>query len=158
MSGSTQPVARHPAMPVKRRHVVGAGPVLALAVLLLGSYGGGWSWTGFRANGTLWDWLHLLLLPLAVGTLPLWFGAFQERRRWWARWWPWALVGVSAALLIVAVGGYTLSWTWTGFRGNTLWDWLQLILVPVILPLVMFWLTHRPRPPEAREAPGADSE
>ena len=122
---------------------MGAGPVLALAVLLLGSYGGGWSWTGFRANGTLWDWLHLLLLPLAVGTLPLWYGVFEKRRHWWARWWPWGLIGLSVALLVVAVGGYAFSWTWTGFKGNTVWDWLQLILVPVILPLVMFWVTHR---------------
>lgn len=157
MSGSTQHLAHRPPLPVKRRHVVGAGPILALVVLLLGSYGGGWSWTGFRANGTLWDWLHLLLLPLAVGTLPLWFGAFQERGRWWARRWLWFLIGLGLALLIVVVGGYLFSWTWTGFKGNTLWDWLELILVPVVLPLVMFWLTHRPPEPEPEPASATES-
>lgn len=149
MTDSTQRAAGRPPLPVKRRHVVGAGPIVVMAVLLLGSYGGGWSWTGFKANGTLWDWLHLLLLPLAIGTLPLWFGALQEREHWWARWWLWILLALSVAFLVVAVGGYVFSWAWTGFQGNTLWDWLELILVPVVLPLVMFWLTHRAREAEA---------
>lgn len=143
MPASTQGSARATSVRVKRRHVVGAAAISALAVLLVGSYGGGWSWTGFRANGTLWDWLHLLLLPLAVVTLPLWFDAWQERRRWWARWWLWVLIGMAVVFLVVTVGGYAFAWSWTGFQGNTLWDWLQLLLVPVVLPLVVFWLTHR---------------
>lgn len=123
--------------------MLGAAPVVALVILLVGSYGGGWSWTGFRANGTLWDWLHLLLLPLAVVTLPLWFGALRQGGPWWARWWLWVLAGLSVAFLIVTVGGYVLAWAWTGFRGNTLWDWLQLLLVPVVLPVGTFWLARR---------------
>lgn len=148
MSASPQRLARRPPLQVKRRHVLGAGPVVVAAVLLVGSYGGGWSWTGFRANGTLWDWLHLLLLPLAVVTLPLWYGSFRAQRRWWSRWRLWILVGLSIAFVIVTVGGYALSWTWTGFQGNTLWDWLELLLVPAILPLVVFWMTHRAREAE----------
>jgi uncharacterized protein YjbI with pentapeptide repeats len=29
--------------------------------------------------------------------------------------------------------GFEMSWDWTGFRGKTLWDWLQLLIVPAIL-------------------------
>ena len=46
--------------------------VVAALVALWGGYIQGWQWTGFRANEQLWDWLHLLLLPVVVGTIPLW--------------------------------------------------------------------------------------
>lgn len=132
-------VPRRAAPVVKRRHVVGAGPVVVLGVLVAGSYFANWRWTGFTANGTLWDWLHLLLLPFAVATLPLWFRAFHGRRRWWV----WSVVGIAVAFAVVVVGGYVFDWTWTGFRGNTLWDWLELLLFPVVLPVSLFWLAHR---------------
>ncbi len=28
-------------------------------------------------------------------------------------------------------------WAWTGFTGNTLWDWLHLLLLPLLLPVVV---------------------
>jgi uncharacterized protein YjbI with pentapeptide repeats len=35
-----------------------------------------------------------------------------------------------------------LAWPrWTGFRGKTAWDWLQLLIVPLVLALVGLWLT-----------------
>jgi hypothetical protein len=51
-----------------------AASALAAAVLILlwGGYARRWGWTGFRANGQLWDWMSLLLLPVVVGILPLW--------------------------------------------------------------------------------------
>jgi hypothetical protein len=54
-------------------------------LLLWGGYIRGWQWTGFRANEQLWDWLHLLLLPLVMPTILLpaagrWFtGNVAER-------------------------------------------------------------------------------
>ena len=42
----------------------------AFAVVLWGGYGHRWSWTGINGTtATLWDWLHLLLLPLLLPTL-----------------------------------------------------------------------------------------
>ena len=38
----------------------------------VGGYAGPWKWTGFEANGQVWDWLNLLLLPVVLGTIPLW--------------------------------------------------------------------------------------
>ncbi len=43
-----------------------------MLVILWGGYVRGWPWTGFRGNDQLWDWLRLLLLPVVVGTLPVW--------------------------------------------------------------------------------------
>jgi len=102
------------------------------AVLVFGGYRLGWTWTGFAGN-LLWDWLELLVLPVAVTALPLWLQTHPDVRR---RWRP---TGVVAAVGfgVVVIGGYGLHWTWTGFGGNTLWDWLQLMLVPFVLPVVV---------------------
>ena len=35
------------------------------------------------------------------------------------------------------IGGYAWRWTWTGHRGNTLWDWLQLLLLPLVFPSIL---------------------
>jgi hypothetical protein len=45
-------------------------------------------------------------------------------------------VGLAAALVIV-VAGYTVPLGWTGFVGNTAWDWIRLLLLPVLLPTVV---------------------
>lgn len=172
--------------------VVGVG----FAVVLVGGYGGDWRWTGFRQNATLWNWLELLVLPLAFATVPLWLryrDRLHRRHRlvlaaaasafvalvcvgyaldlsWTGfpgnRLWDWlellvlpvavaslpvwrelseglrpkhvvAIVAALAGLAVCAVGGYALDWSWTGFRGNTLYDWLHLLLVPLVLPLVL---------------------
>src|SRR5258708_5165957 len=41
-------------------------------------------------------------------------------------------------------------WDWTGFNGNiksgkTLWDWMQLLFIPVVLAVAGFWFNHRER-------------
>jgi hypothetical protein len=52
-----------------------------------------------------------------------------------------ALLGVG--WLVSIVGGYALSWSWTGYQGNTLWDWLQLLLLPLVVPTVLVPATGR---------------
>lgn len=42
---------------------------------------------------------------------------------------------------VLVVGGYRMGWGWTGFAGNKLWDWIQLLLVPVLVPVVFSWLS-----------------
>jgi uncharacterized protein YjbI with pentapeptide repeats len=34
-------------------------------------------------------------------------------------------------------------WGWTGFTGKTLWDWLQLLFVPILLAIGGAWFTNR---------------
>ena len=64
------------------------------------------------------------------------------------------------AILMLIHQGYSL--TWTGFgdfiaangetvRGKTLWDWMQLFLIPIFLSVVVFFLNHSERMSE-REA------
>src|SRR5215469_3403991 len=43
-------------------------------------------------------------------------------------------------LSVALVGGYLFDWGWTGFSSSpphikTLWDWLQLLVIPVVLAI-----------------------
>jgi len=200
-----------------------AGSVLAVAVLVVlwGGYVQGWQWTGFRGNNQVWDWLQLLLLPVLVGTIPLWIkhtdGITPARRRsylvtvamfagfiatgylipWhWTGFpghtlWDWFTLLLLPAAVVIApflpavvrplrsyhkavmvcltlgwaatiLGGYALGWSWTGYQGNTLWDWLQLLLLPLVVPTLLVpvalrWVagaaTQPAREPVARARP-----
>ena len=89
-------------------------------------------WTGFPGN-ELWDWLELLALPLAIALLPVWSDLAIEIRPHHAA----AAACLIAGLAVAAVGGYVYHWHWTGFEGNTLFDWLKLLIVPLLLPVVL---------------------
>lgn len=110
---------------------------LALAIGLgTDSAGGSWRWTGFQDNNHLWDWMHLLLLPVVLTVLPLWRA--RQRRRYRAER---SLLAVFTLVFVVVVlCGYLVPWAWTGFTGNTLWDWLNLLALPVSLSLLPVWL------------------
>ncbi len=175
--------------------------VVAGLVALVGGYAGPWKWTGFEANGQVWDWLNLLLLPVVIGAIPLWiqdreyigkgrriiYGAFIVAFTGFViagylvpiswtgfgpqKLWNWiellvipAALAITAALtsrgiryqgrllrpyergmvfalmagwIITVIGGYALQWSWTGYHGNTLWDWLELLLVPLVFPMIL---------------------
>jgi hypothetical protein len=116
------------------------------ALLVLAGYLVPWRWTGFVGN-SLWDWLNLVALPLAVATIPF---LNELRREWSSR--HTAFTAASTTLFAALVlGGYLESWRWTGFTGNTLWAWLHLLLLPLLLPTVIIpALTPRA---EARMSP-----
>ena len=203
--------------------------VVAGLVALVGGYAGPWKWTGFEANGQVWDWLDLLLLPVVLGTIPLWiqdreyigqgwriiYGAFIVAFAGFViagylvpiswtgfasqKLWNWidllvlpAALAITAALtgrgiryqgrllrpyerglvialvagwIITVIGGYALRWTWTGYHGNTLWDWLQMLLVPlvfptILLPFLLKWISGNAaeRAAMAHRAPMAPTE
>jgi len=123
-----------PGIPAWRGRALAAVAV-ATIVVIIGSYAGGWSWTGLRQNGQVWDWMELLLLPVALGTFPLWLrfsGEMSSARR----------IGLAAAVLAFAafvLAGYLIPVVWTGFRGHTLWDWLTLIVLPVTVTTATVW-------------------
>jgi hypothetical protein len=110
---------------------------LAAVVVIIGGYAFNWAWTGFSRNHQLWDWMHLLLLPVVFGTFPLWlqFSEYMSpaRRRAMG-------LGILAFTVLVIVG-YTQPLHWTGFRGQTLWDWLILLLLPIALMTITAWPT-----------------
>lgn len=110
------------------------GALVVIVVFAVGGYFFNWTWTGFHGQN-LWDWLNLLLLPLALGALPIWF---STNHQWDTRW---TLAFVVGALVLAAliVGSYVIPWTWTGFKGETIWDWLNLLLLPIGLAVLPVW-------------------
>lgn len=103
----------------------------AFAALVLAGYLIPWNWTGFTGN-TLWDWLSLALLPLVIATSTLW----RPRAGWRARHLL-LLIMIAVAAVALVLAGYLVPWAWTGFTGNTVWDWIKLLLLPVLLPTVV---------------------
>jgi hypothetical protein len=51
---------------------------IAILAGTIGGYFLGWNWTGFKGNGTLWDWLSLLGGPVFVSALPFLFRGPQN--------------------------------------------------------------------------------
>jgi Na+/H+-dicarboxylate symporter len=47
------------------------------------------------------------------------------------------VIALVAGWIITVIGGYALQWTWTGYHGNTLWDWLNMLLVPLVFPTIL---------------------
>jgi hypothetical protein len=102
------------------------------AVVIVGGYWLGWDWTGFGDNGTVWDWLDLLVLPIVLTLLPVWYRTRRTLRIEWRG----AAVCLAVTALVLVVGGYAFGWGWTGFPGKTLWDWLDLLVLPASLTLL----------------------
>jgi hypothetical protein len=118
-----------------------------LALLIIGGYGFGWRWTGLSDAVTLWDWMQVLALPVALAGVPL----LLRHRRQLSR-------HHHAGLLLILVGfgalvlaGYLVPLSWTGFSDNTLWDWLELLLLPLVVATASLWAE-----PGATDGPVAD--
>ena len=68
--------------------------------------------------------------------------AAPARRQQASRRWIFVAAGL-IALIVLLIGGYGAHWAWTGFSDNdTLWDWLQLLLLPIIIAGLPLWLAH----------------
>jgi hypothetical protein len=74
----------------------------------------------------------------------------------------WALIiaGIAGALLLLAliVYGYLTGQRWVGVANKSLWDWLELLIVPVALGIAGFVLSdaaqrERDRDQSARQQP-----
>jgi hypothetical protein len=106
-----------------------------LAILAWGGYGLGWKWTGLSSSVTLWDWLEVIALPVAVGLTPL---LLRHRQHLTGQ----HRAALTAALVtfgVLVLTGYTVPLAWTGFTGNTLWDWFELLLLPVVVGTASLW-------------------
>jgi len=138
------PPQKHSIHKLKQRTVLLVVTLIALmafVALAVMSYVLSWTWTGFPQNGTLWDWLKLFILPIVLGVATIWF---TTQLRWHVEWTV-VLVVVLAVFMVLVVGGYVLSWTWTGFQKNALlWDWISLLLVPlIVLAVAKGFSTHQ---------------
>jgi hypothetical protein len=108
----------------------------ALAVTISGGEWLGWTWTGFADNNTVWDRLQLLVLPVVLAAAPVWYRTRRSARVEWR----FLLGAVGIALAVLLVGGYGLDWKWTGFEGRALWDWLELLVLPITVTAFPIWL------------------
>jgi hypothetical protein len=114
------------------RRVIVAALALAFLVLVIVGYAANLRWTGFPGN-KLWDWFVLIVLPLSIGAVRAWrkLGRDLSSERIAA------IAAVAAAFGVFVAGGYALHWDWTGFQGNTLWDWIQLLLAPILFGIIV---------------------
>ena len=112
--------------PVRRRALAGA--VIAFAAFVLVGYLVPLGWTGFRGH-TLWNWLTLIVLPMTVAAATVWPKTGRTFRP------AYGLVAgaVGTARIVTVIGGYAGAWEWTEYPGNTLWDWVQLLLAPIAI-------------------------
>jgi MFS family permease len=113
--------------------------LMAFGVILWGGYTQGWAWTGITAQDTLWHWLQLLLVPIAFAALPTLLRQHQAMRAERKM----LMLGLTVAFVAFVIIGYAAPLTWTGFTGNTLWDWLSLLLLPIAITSVRFLRAER---------------
>jgi uncharacterized membrane protein len=129
--------------------VLAASAAVAFAITVVGCYRLWWTWTGFADNNTVWDWLHLLVLPVVLTAAPVWYRTRHELAVEWRL----LVAAVLAVYVVMLVGGYWLGWTWTGFDGRTLWDWLELLVLPLTVTVLPIWLAlGRNLDPRLRQA------
>jgi hypothetical protein len=86
--------------------------------------------------------MTLIILPVTVITIRAWPGSPREIRRIHVV----VVATLGTAWLVTLIGGYDATWRWTGYPGNTLWDWLQLLLAPlvfatILVPAATRWLS-----------------
>lgn len=115
-----------------------AAAIVVFAVFIWGGYVMRWRWTGLSRRVTLWDWLQVVALPIAVGASPL---LLTHRRRLTERLRA-ALAGVVLVFAALVLAGYVVPLSWTGFTGNTLWNWLELVLLPLVVSIASLWPEH----------------
>jgi uncharacterized OB-fold protein len=139
----------------RKRMMVSIG--LVFVVLVVGSYtspsSAVFAWTGFNGS-TLRVWLQLLVLPLALGLVPVWFAREKEHLRQRLTQRKLVLIAVAMAFVVLfvvlEVGTYKGGWLWTGFQPDAssgwegkLWDWLSLLLVPITVIALPIWFSGR---------------
>jgi hypothetical protein len=121
--------------------LIGAVVIAVALLVLIGGYGAHWRWIGVNGKtATLWDWLHLVLLPIAALVISLWLRHRPPLTGTRAL----AVAVLAAAFVVLVAAGYMVPWGWTGFVGNTLWDWLNLAALPVAVALIPVLLELRP--------------
>ena len=146
----------------KDRQIILAILVAGFVVLVIVGYAAHLRWTGFPGN-KLWDWFGLIFLPLSLAAVRVWRNLHERIT-------PMQLAGIIGVLIafgLLIAGGYALNWRWTGFQGNTLWDWFQLLLAPVlfaifVVPAAAGWVSkeieeHEERVEERKEEAQAAS-
>ena len=81
------------------------------------------------ACGTGWSYC---VPPVVIATVKFWTAERTMETRHWM-----GVAAVIAGFVIFAASAYLLPINWSGFVGNTLWDWVKLLFIPILMPLVL---------------------
>lgn len=143
--------------------IVGVAGIAAFVIFAILAYALDWEWTGFPGN-TLWDWLQLLLVPLALNAATIWYSGggrlpLGERRLFRLG----LSIGLGLVALVVIAAAYRFRWAWTGFLGQsaaapaspqpkTLWDWLNMLLLPCAVAIATIQFSRRRQQPTGKPA------
>jgi hypothetical protein len=46
---------------------------------------------------------------------------------------------------MITILGYWQRWAWTGLETKSAWDWLELLIIPIILGAGSFWFNTQTR-------------
>jgi hypothetical protein len=85
---------------------------------------------------------------------------YQPPRRWWKdnRLVRAVAALILAGLVITTILGYLLNWEWTGLVGipehpetRSGWDWLELLIIPILLGAGAFWFNQQARKGEQQQ-------
>jgi hypothetical protein len=55
----------------------------------------------------------------------------------------WTAEGLACLVAVVALIRLSRDWQWMGFSDKPLWDWLQLLIVPVVLTVGGLWFASQ---------------
>jgi hypothetical protein len=70
----------------------------------------------------------------------------QQPQPWWKDNWPTLALVTLAVVITTIIGlGYALAWTWTGHDTKLAWDWLELLIIPLVLSLGALWFNNQTR-------------
>jgi ABC-type nickel/cobalt efflux system permease component RcnA len=65
---------------------------------------------------------------------------------WWKdNWLVLALVTLAMVIATITILGYWLRWSWTGLETKSAWDWLELLIIPIVLGAGALWFNRQER-------------
>ena len=75
------------------------------------------------------NWLYILFGFLIVAAIALMSGKFGSDKPWIKSVLSWAF----SILLVIIISNWISNFKWSGFQKKSFWDWLQLLIVPLML-------------------------
>ncbi|NCR36424.1 MAG: pentapeptide repeat-containing protein [Microcystis aeruginosa S11-01] len=84
------------------------------------------------------NWLYILFGFLIVAAIALMSGEFGSDQPWIK----WVLSGAFSILLVIIISNWISNFKWSGFQKKSFWDWLQLLIVPLMLAFAAFYLSY----------------
>jgi len=96
----------------------------------------------FLGNRKNWPYIFLslftFLIVVAIGLINDGYGFVPDMP--WLRWMLFLLLFLLILAIVAIVSNWIANFKWSGFQKKSFWDWLQLLIVPLMLALGAFYL------------------